>query len=486
MTTVKTEITEKPFTEVEADAIVIGLWEETLDGVAAELDQLWQGKLARLIEAGEIGTSRYASTGWLAPEGVAASRIQFVGLGKREQADPELAFRAASAAAKELAAIARRRVAYYLDLNPGEAAVAGSLVGCVGQDIFRKEKKLHPPGAIAWAGIDAETLRTGRLLGNSMNLTRRLVNLPADEIYPASFAEECEIVGQQAGFEVEVWDEHRLEQEKCGAHLAVARGSSRPPRLVIMRYQGGGSDKPWLGLVGKGVTFDSGGLSLKPSEAMFDMKCDMAGAATVVGAMQAIAQLELPVNVVGLAGLAENMVSGSSYKLGDVLTARNGKTIEVHNTDAEGRLVLADTLDVAREQGVAHLVDLATLTGACMVALGRRVVGQMSNDESWSEEVRAASLAVGESMWPLPMFPEYGELIKSEVADIKNVGDGRWGGAITAGKFLEEFVGDTPWVHLDIAGPSFADKGSAWIDGGASGVMVRTIVELARNYSAAR
>jgi leucyl aminopeptidase len=213
---------------------------------------------------------------------------------------------------------------------------------------------------------------------------------------------------------------------------------------------------------------------------MKTMKCDMAGAATVLGAMQAIVRLKLPVNVVGYCGLVENMLSGSSYKLGDVLRARSGKTIEVLNTDAEGRLVLADVLDVALQHQPAKIIDLATLTGACVVALGNDVAGLMTNNQPWADAVKSAADAAGEPIWQLPMFPEYGEQIRSEVADIKNVGDGRWGGAITAAKFLEEFVGGKPWVHLDIAGPAFLESSKSWLDAGGSGFGVRTMVELAR------
>jgi leucyl aminopeptidase len=252
--------------------------------------------------------------------------------------------------------------------------------------------------------------------------------------------------------------------------------------LVILKYNGGPADSPPLAFVGKGVTFDSGGLSIKPTDGMKTMKCDMAGAATVLGAMQAIARLKLPVNVIGLCGLVENMLSGDSYKLGDVLTARSGKTIEVLNTDAEGRLVLADVLDVALQLNPARIIDLATLTGACLVALGSDVAGLMTNDESWAQVVKAAASATGEQVWELPMFPEFGEQIKSEVADIKNVGEGRWGGAITAAKFLEEFVAGKPWVHLDIAGPAFFESSKSWLDAGGTGYGVRTLIEVAANH----
>ena len=228
------------------------------------------------------------------------------------------------------------------------------------------------------------------------------------------------------------------------------------------------------------MTFDSGGLSLKPSDGMKTMKCDMAGAGTVLGAMQAIAALELSVNVIGVLGLVENMPSRDAFKLGDVVTARNGITIEIQNTDAEGRLVLADALCVAADQGADKLIDLATLTGACVVALGEEISGVMTNQQDWCDTIRAAAATSGEDLWQLPMSSDFDEQIKSEVADIKNVGAGRWGGAITAAKLLERFVGDKPWVHLDIAGPSFRDSAKAWADAGATGVMVRTLVELAR------
>ncbi|MCG8651408.1 MAG: peptidase M17, partial [Pirellulales bacterium] len=248
------------------------------------------------------------------------------------------------------------------------------------------------------------------------------------------------------------------------------------PRLVILRHNGGGKEEAPIALVGKGVTFDSGGLSLKPSESMADMKCDMAGAATVVGVMSALAGLGVKRNVVGFCGLAENMVSGDSYKLGDVIETRSGKTIEILNTDAEGRVVLADTLDVAINHQPSAVVDLATLTGACMVALGNEVAGLMTNHQSLCDQLEAAANEVGEPVWQLPMFDLYNEKIKSRVADIKNIGEGRWGGAITAAKFLENFVGEVPWVHIDIAGPAFADSPKPHRDAGATGVMVRTLL----------
>lgn len=477
-------VTNAPVPQVEADAIVVGLYEgNLLDGPAGAVDRGCGGLLSRLRESGEIAGRAGESTTVLMPQGLRSPRLVLVGLGDRAAFDRGAACRAAGSAARLLAAKPRARVAFFLgDLTPEltEAAITGVLVGCEGQDLYRSEKKLTPFSEVLWSG-GGDSLRHGQIIGESVNLARRLVNEPASALYPETFAATAQSVAGQCGLEIEIWDRARLESERCGSLLGVARGSVRPPRLVILGYRAAGN-QPTLGFVGKGVTFDSGGLSLKPTDNMKTMKCDMAGAATVLAAMQAIAQLKLPVNVIGLMGLVENMVSGDSFKLGDVLTARNGKTIEVLNTDAEGRLVLADVLDVTVERGAAKIIDLATLTGACVVALGNDVAGLMTNDQSWCDSVATASRTCGEQVWQLPMFSEYAEQIRSTVADIKNVGDGRWAGAITAAKFLEEFVAGKPWVHMDIAGPAFLEKPKAWLDAGGSGAYVRTLVEVARGW----
>jgi leucyl aminopeptidase len=478
---------QTPVISVDADAVVVGLCEnESPAGSAAAVDKATGGAITKLIESGEIKAEKLSLATLLAPAGVKALQVVVVGLGKRPELNSETAFRSAAVAAKKLAGKERKKIAYYLGedwpASLHEAGVCGALVGCRGQDLYRKEKKLFPPGEVFWTGGDDAALRSGEILSDGVNLARWLVNSPPDDIYPESFANKASAVAKEVGLAVEVWDEKKLASERCNSLLGVARGSDRPARLVILRHAGGSKSQPTLALVGKGVTFDSGGYSIKPTDGMVDMKCDMAGGAAVVGAMQSIARLKLPVNVIGLVGLVENLVSGKAYKLGDVLTARSGKTIEVLNTDAEGRLVLADVLDVAISNGAEKIIDLATLTGACMVALGNDVAGLMTNNQPWADTVKAAADAVGEYVWPLPMFGFYSEQIKSEVADIKNIGEGRWGGAITAAKFLEEFVAGKPWVHLDIAGPAFAAKPKAWIDAGASGCYVRTLVELARGW----
>jgi leucyl aminopeptidase len=482
----KVSSTQLPVDQNDADAIVVGVYQEDpQSGPAQALDRATGGSLGRLLETKEFRGAPHELLSLYCPHGLDTTQALLVGLGKRESLDRGVAYRAAASAARKLAGQPRQSVAFYLDPDWDSkrvgSAVCGAIVGCVGQDLYRAERKVHPFQNIQWSGGDADAYHRGEVLGESINLTRRLVNEPAGVMYPETFADAATDVAARSGIEIEVWDREKLAQERCGALLAVAQGSSRPPRMVLLRYRGASDSQTSLALIGKGVTFDSGGLSLKPSDGMKTMKCDMAGAATVLGAIHAIAKLRLPVNVLAIMGLVENMVSGSSFKLGDVLTARNGKTIEIHNTDAEGRLVLADALAVAVEQNPRHIVDLATLTGACVVALGTDVAGLMSNNQAWCDQVAEAARACGEWVWQLPMFPEYAEQIKADIADIKNVGEGRWGGAITAAKFLEEFVDGKPWTHIDIAGPAFREKPKPWSESGGTGTMVQTLVELVEN-----
>ena len=476
-----TSLTSESIQDIQADAIVVGLSGNALTGFAAELNEATSGGLQSLLDAGQAKSKLGATTSWLQPTGIQAPVIVTVGLGDTPNAGD--CFKAAGAAAKILADQQRSSVAFYfpeLDSALLESAVAGSVVGSQGQDLHKKTKSLYPPEQILWASTNADAVTAGENIATGVNLTRTLVNQPPNYIYPESFADQAAELGQLKNVSVEIWDQERLEAENCGSLLGVAQGSDKTPRLAILRYTGKDSENPSLAIVGKGVTYDSGGLSLKPSEGQKTMKCDMAGAATVVGTIKAIAEMELPCHVVGLVGLVENMVSGNSYRLGDVLTARNGKTIEVLNTDAEGRLVLADVLDVTLGLNPDHIVDLATLTGACCVALGLDITGLFTNDQSWCDQIIQSAAAVGEEVWPLPMTPHFSDQLKSKIADLRNIGAGRWGGAITAAKFLEEFVGDASWTHMDIAGPAFADSAKSYIDGGASGVMVRTLVNIAR------
>lgn len=464
------------------DAIVLATPENWRTAAhITEADQAMGGLLSRLLDAGEISTKPCKTTVLQAPAGVSAKQVVLVGIGAPSDWKALTANRAAGAGLKLLASKSREIVRLVGFSGSGEierAAVAGAMTGCVGQDLFKKEKSLFQPETLEWHGLQEENIRKGFAIGESVNLTRKLVNLPPNYLYPESFAEAAQGVAQQYQLSIEIWDKAKLESERCGSLLGVARGSVKEPRLVILQYRGAEPSVAPIALVGKGVTFDSGGYSIKPTDGMLTMKCDMAGAATVLGIMQAAARLQSRCNLAAVMGLVENLVSGDAFKLGDVLTARSGKTIEIHNTDAEGRLVLADCLDVAAGFSPSKIVDFATLTGACCVALGNDISGLMTNTVEWQSEIQSAADRCGEYVWPLPMHSFFSEQIAGKVADIKNVGEGRWGGAITAAKFLEEFVKQIPWTHIDIAGPAFLDSPKAWSDAGGSGTLVRTFAEL--------
>jgi len=323
-------------------------------------------------------------------------------------------------------------------------------------------------------------LDRGRLLGECSNLARALANEPGNTLTPREFATRAAQVAGEGGATVEVLDEHQIEALGMGLLLGVARGSSEPPRLLVCRHEprGAAAGGPVLGLVGKGITFDSGGISIKPAEGMERMKDDMAGGAAVVCAMRAIARLNAPIRVVGVVPATENMPGGRAVKPGDILRSAEGKTVEVINTDAEGRLILGDGLWYARRLGATHLVDTATLTGAVVVALGKLTSGIFGTPDWWVDQVRRVAERAGDRVWPMPLVDEYREQLKSEIADFTNTG-GRPAGAITAALFLREFTGGLPWAHLDIAGTAWADEPRPYLPKGPSGVAVRTLAELA-------
>ena len=489
------ELHHGPLKGIEADWLVVGCFQsEEFSGALGELDESLAGRLKQMQSAGDLPTSLGEVVPVLGLNGLAARRLLLVGLGKSADLTPAKRSRALQVVARKVSEKAGQSLAIAMasfnsdgKVTPDEIvdAVLACGTGCVGQDIYRQEPAHKPLEKLLLAcGAESASeqqsaIENGQILARAVNLTRELVNRTAADIYPESFAKRAAEEASAAGLGCEIMDADRLAAERMGSLLAVAQGSDRPPCVVRVEHMHGG-DAPTIALVGKGVTFDSGGLSIKPSDGMKTMKCDMAGAATVLGAMTAIARLKLPVNVVGYMGLVENLVSGRSYKLGDVLTARNGVTIEVLNTDAEGRLVLADVLSYAVDKGASQLVDLATLTGACVVALGEEVTGLFTNDADWAQQVKQAAATAHEDVWELPMHDSYAEQLKSDVADCKNVGT-RWGGAITAAKFLEKFVSGKPWVHLDIAGPSFASANAPHREGGATGCMVRTLIELVRS-----
>jgi leucyl aminopeptidase len=508
-----------PFESVSADWLIVPTFEgEPLPPTVAALDSRLDGAIARLRSNGDLTGKANETVPILAlpslptrrdqllgpPEagpmltvlravGIAAQRILCLGLGKRDALDRTGLHDAASTAGRVATGKPTTRLAFALPdgLPAGEAAVSagvGLMQGCLGPGLRKSTPSRFAPTElclVAEPGTDPsglhESVRRAEVEGRAVALARELVNLPPRELYPESFADRARRVAAVAGFECDVMDTVVLEREHMDALLGVAEGSERPPNVVVLRYRGGRGDRT-LGLVGKGVTFDSGGLSLKTNEQMIDMKCDMAGAAAVLGAFQAAAALKVPVNLLGVLALVENMPSGRALKLGDVLRARTGKTIEILNTDAEGRVILADALSYAADLGSSHLVDLATLTGACVVALGTSVAGLMANDEVWGREVLAAGRRAGERSWQLPLWPLYDDLLKSNVADYKNAPGTRYGGAIAAAKFLEQFVAGKPWAHLDIAGPAWAERENAVQDAGGTGYGVRTLVELALTY----
>jgi leucyl aminopeptidase len=322
-----------------------------------------------------------------------------------------------------------------------------------------------------------------RVVAESQNFTRELVNEPSNHMTPTMLGRRAQEMASQVGLKCDVYGAEKLKELKMGAFWGVAQGSDEPPALIVVRYEPAGArEKPVLGLVGKGITFDTGGISIKPADGMEKMKYDMAGGATMLGVMRAIALLKPKIRVMAIVCATENMPSGKAQKPGDVQSAMSGKTIEIINTDAEGRLVLADGLCYARQLGATHLVDAATLTGAVVVALGHANAGVFSNDETMYQRFQRAAEKAGEKMWRLPLDDEYKDQIKSNIADMMNTG-GRWGGAITAAMFLKEFAEDTPWIHLDIAGTAWMDDAKAWIAKGPSGIAVRSLVEFARQFS---
>lgn len=475
-------------TETEADAVVVGVFEDApLGSAAAEVDSALNGAIRGLVERKEFSGRSYEVAPLLVPMG-RARQVLVVGQGRREKFDAGAAFRVSAAAARHLAAKPRASVAFFLDdawpSESTEAGVCGAIVGCQGQDLYRAEKNRHPFGTLSWYGGSEPAIASGRILGESVNLTRRLVNEPADEIYPETFAARAAEVAKQNGLKAEIWDQKRLEAERCGALVAVAKGSSRPPRLVILRYSGAAKSAPALAIVGKGVTFDSGGINLKPSKGgmLEAMKMDMAGSAAVIATMSALKRLGVKHKVTAYVAATENLLGGSAYKPGDVVKTYNGKTAEVGNTDAEGRLTLADALSYAVDKEKPdEIIDLATLTGAAVVALGNDIAALFANNDKLAERFEQASQVSGEKVWRLPLEPAYNDLIKSSIADLHNTGSGSGAGSITAALFLQNFVGKTPWIHLDIAGPAWAEKEKGYLKTGGTGYGVRTLLHYLQN-----
>jgi leucyl aminopeptidase len=487
-------LSTSPLAGLDCEMILVPVFEgEPVAGDLREMDQVAGGAIGRALAAREFQGKPYeillaAVPGWR------ADRVALIGAGTRAEFTTERLRRVATAAA--LAARQRRvrRIAWALrgDLAAAAAAQAsaeGLLLAAFSGDSYKSGERSGPPAEqivvsvanVAEAdrpGLEA-ALERGRILGECSNLARELCNEPSNVLTPRTFADRASALCGGLGLTVDVLDERAIEALGMGLLMGVARGSAEPPRLIAIRHEPAGAPAyPVLGLVGKGVTFDTGGISIKPAEGMERMKDDMAGGAAVICAMRAIALLQAPMRVVGIVPATENMPGGRAIKPGDVLTGAGGKTVEVINTDAEGRLILGDALWYAQKLGATHLVDIATLTGAIVVALGKAASAVFGQPEGWVEVVRTTAGAAGDRCWPMPLYDEYMEQLRSEIADMINSG-GRPAGACTAAMFLKEFTGGLPWAHLDVAGTAWAEEAKPWQPKGPTGVAVRTLAELA-------
>lgn len=403
---------------------------------------------------------------------IPADKVLIIGFGKKEEFDHNKMREAVAKAVKKLQQIKAKKAIFDFDINAdyGKSAVIGAMIADYAYDKYKSEKT-HHLDEITFANFSQETVEEGIIFGEAMNFTRDLANTPAQIATPQKLAQ---IASKLEGIETKVFNKEEIARMGMGAYLAVGQGSVNPPEFIHMKYTGKNVKKK-IALIGKGICFDSGGLDIKPASSMLTMKDDMSGASCILGVMKALAKLQPDIEVHGLIAACENMPSGSSYKPGDILTAKNGKTIEVDNTDAEGRLTLADALCYACELNVDEVIDIATLTGACVVALGSHISGIMGNDDELIERLIETGKEAGEKLWKLPMDREYFDSLKSDIADMKNTGT-RMGGASIAGVFLQEFVKDTKWAHIDIAGTAYIEKPQKEFIAGSTGAGVRTLL----------
>jgi leucyl aminopeptidase len=478
--------------DVDADLLVVPVFEDdALDDVEG-LEAATGGESARARASQEFTGKLYDL--FLTPSDRGAWRARRVGLigaGSRAEYSTDrlrrLATAAGSAARQRRVPSAAFVVRGWPDLAAAAQAVAeGLTLSEFDGGVYKTADRLpsRGPGLQVVSATDADgavrrAVQRGRVLGDSCNIARALCNEPSNVLTPSVFAVRAERIARDAGLGVAILDEHEIARLQMGLLLGVARGSVEPPRVIVLRHDPPGAPAaPVLGLVGKGITFDTGGVSIKPAEGMERMKDDMAGGAAVICAMRAIALLQAPIRVIGVVPATENMVSGQATKPGDVLTSASGTTVEVINTDAEGRLVLGDGLWYARELGATHLVDVATLTGACVVALGKAASGLFGAPDGWRDFVGQVAARAGDRCWPMPLFEEYADQLKSEIADLLNTG-GRPAGAATAAMFIKGFAAGRPWAHLDIAGTAWAEEAKPFQPKGATGVAVRTLAELA-------
>lgn len=484
---------------LSGDALVHFIFEGESDLPAslAALDESLNGALAELISSEEIKGKLHEATVLHTANRLPTRRVLVIGAGKRGDLTPDKAGRLYGQAAKTANAKGWATLIFGSTALPAgplsaeetlRAGMTGAVVALGRGDLYKTGDKTEDKlERIVLAGPGQNdgwerAAQAGQAIGEGVNLARELIYQPPADMTPSILGERARALGEQFGFETTILDKAALEELGAHALLAVSRGSAEEPRMIRLRY-GNFPGKPVLGLVGKGLTFDSGGLCLKPADSMVDMKIDMSGAAAVLGAMHVIGTLKPEINVVAVCPSSENMTGASAYKPGDVVRTLGGKTIEILNTDAEGRVILADGLEYAQQSGVTHIVDLATLTGACVIALGSVCTGVMGNEQEWVDRILTSSKEAGEKMWQLPLFDEYKEQIKSDIADVENSG-GRPAGAQTGALLLQEFIhDDIQWAHLDIAGTAWAASDTKYQMKGATGVGVRTLVRLAETMA---
>ncbi|MCI0337591.1 MAG: leucyl aminopeptidase [Acidobacteria bacterium] len=481
----------RKFAEIDCDALVVGVYEgEKPDGGAlAEIDERSGGVITSLIETGELtgksGESSYVHN----PGDIKARRLLLLGAGKLDEFNLDVVRKMAGTAARMLRGKKARSFAFLRrsQLPLGESAQAateGALLALFDPDKYHTNDKTEghlETMILATTEGDKNELdrgvERGRIVAEAANFAREVINEPSNLMTPTELARRAEEVAREFGLEIDVLDEARMKEMNMGALLGVAQGSAEPAKMIVLRYRPQAESDETIAIVGKGITFDTGGISIKPADGMEKMKYDMAGGATTIAALRAIAQLKPSVNVIGIVPATENMPGGRAQRPGDVVRAMTGKTIEVINTDAEGRLVLADAVAYARYLGATKIVDLATLTGAVSIALGDIYVAVLGTDQELIDRIIAAGRNAGEKIWQLPLDKEYREQIKSEIADIKNIG-GRKAGTITGAYFIREFVEETPWAHLDIAGTAWNETLKPYLAVGPTGVGVRTLVNL--------
>ena len=500
------KVVKDDVTQLKVPALVVNLFKgvKSPGGATGAVDKALDGAISQLIEEGEIKGNKGEHTLIHTFGKVAPARVLVLGLGKPEGFDQNTVREVMAGVCRYLRRLGVERAATIAHGSgiaglearvSGEAIAEGSALGLYQFKNYRskdedsggelKELLIVEREAAKVKELKAGVKR-GKVLAEAAILARDMINEPANVMTPTRIAEIAQQVAEEGSLGIKVLERDQMEELGMGALLGVARGSDQPPKFIVLEYSGDpGAPSNNLGLVGKGITFDTGGISIKPAAGMEDMKGDMAGAASVVGAMQAIAHLKPTINVTGIIAATENMPGGSAQRPGDVVRSMSGKTIEVINTDAEGRLVLADALIYARQMGITRLVDIATLTGAVVVALGHACSGVMGNDQELIDQTIRAGQSTGERIWQLPMYDDYKDQIKSNVADIKNTG-GRAAGSITAASFLAEFAETTPWAHLDIAGTYFSDKDKGYLVKGGTGVPTRTLVNLAAQLADAQ